>query len=94
MLLLAPFTDFQIISFRRRSGTLSALLKSSCDGCRALASNRVRSRVSDKAGRATKGAGSGRFRKQFHSGVAAASYWLIGGNPNINSIVLNTEDVE
>jgi hypothetical protein len=26
-------------------------------------------------------------------GVAAASYWLIGGSPRINSIVRNTPDV-
>ena len=29
-----------------------------------------------------------------HIGVAAASYWLMGGKPKINSMVRNIEEVE
>gem|GEM_PF-4080747 len=29
-----------------------------------------------------------------HIGVAAASYWLIGGMPRINSMVRNIDEVE
>lgn len=41
-----------------------------------------------------KGVRSGVEEKQFHMGSAAASYCVMGGSPNINSIVRNMEEVE
>jgi hypothetical protein len=32
--------------------------------------------------------------KHSYKGMAAASYWLIGGNPKISSIVLKNPEVE
>src|ERR1700712_4766731 len=36
----------------------------------------------------------GSLLKLLNMGVAAASYWLIGGSPKINSIVRSIEEVE
>ena len=45
------------------------------------------------AGRATYGDGSNSPVKHSNIGVAAASYWLIGGSPRINSMVRSILDV-
>ena len=46
-----------------------------------------------RAGRCVNGAASGVGWKALYIGVAAASYWLIGGRPRISSIVRSTPDV-
>ena len=46
-----------------------------------------------RAGRCVYGASDGVGPKALYIGVAAASYWLIGGRPRINSIVRSTPDV-
>ena len=45
-------------------------------------------------GLAINGLMSAFLEKHLHMGVAAASYWLIGGIPRINSIVRSIEEVE
>ena len=46
-----------------------------------------------RAARCVNGARLGDVVNALYIGVAAASYWLIGGSPRINSIVRNTPDV-
>src|SRR5437764_6533332 len=47
-----------------------------------------------RAGMDLNGLRSAFIVKEFHIGVAAASYWLMGGKPSISSIVLTRDVVE
>ena len=92
----APRTDFQTISFSSRSGARSGTLEVHAQ--RRLGARRVLGVRLGRATRAPRARGTARGRpigaKAANSGVAAASYWLIGGRPRISSIVRSTDAVE
>src|SRR6266508_329875 len=90
----APRTDFQMISLNSTSGAASSLLKSSCaERCEPGAFSGFFSARSTRASRCLNGVRSALFVKELYIGVAAASYWLIGGNPRISSIVRSIPEV-
>src|ERR1700760_3897833 len=90
----SPFTDFQITSFKARSGAASSFLKLKLSDCLLLLfTATLRLLISTLAGMALKGNRSGVAVKHSYMGNAAASYWLMGGKPNISSMVRNTPDV-
>src|SRR5215467_1305220 len=94
---LAPRTDFQMISLNSTSGAASSLLKSSCaERCEPGAFSRFFSARSMRASRCLNGVRSAPLAplvKELYIGVAAASYWLIGGSPRISSIVRSIPEV-
>jgi len=93
--IFSPFTAFQITSVNARSGMRSSFEKSKVSLSRCQAFSTVFfSLISTCRGFAIKTAVFGSDEKQRHMGVAAASNWLIGGIPKINSIVRNMELVE
>src|SRR5262245_60176313 len=90
----APCTDIQITSLNSMSGSVSSLLKSQAADCCAPGAFTVFLSVrSYLAGRCLNGARSALSVKLLNIGVAAASYWLIGGMPSINSIVRSIREV-
>ena len=91
----APRTDFQTTSFSSRSGARSGLARfMRSEACAPGASSAFVSVRETRGSRARYGAGSADAAKAANSGVAAASYWLIGGRPRISSIVRSTDAVE
>src|SRR5579862_3917444 len=90
-----PFIAFQSTSLNWSSGTRSSAVKSKAADFFASSPEPVfiSSRLTD-SGRCLKGVVSGDAVKERHRGVAAASYWLIGGSPRISSIVRRSEEVE
>src|SRR3954447_10838576 len=91
----SPFTAFHITSVNSPSGIRSSLEKSnrSLFLCHAFVASFF-SLISVCSGFALNDVRSGWAEKHLQSGVAAASYWLIGGMPNISSIVRKTDVVE
>ena len=90
----APRTDFQRISLSSRSGARSASTRfMRSEAWAPGASSRFLARMSTRAGRTAYGVGSGFAAKAPKSGVAAASYWLMGGRPRSSSIVRRTPEV-
>src|SRR5262245_60286389 len=90
----APRTDIQMTSLNSMSGSVSSLLKSQeADCCAPGAFSGFLSVRSYFAGRCLNGVRSALFEKLLNIGVAAASYWLIGGIPRISSIVRSIPEV-
>src|SRR5215468_6508531 len=93
----APRTDFHMISLNSTSGAASSLLKSSCaERCEPGAFSGFFSARSTRAPECLNGVRSAplvTLVKELNIGVAAASYWLIGGNPRISSIVRSIPEV-
>ena len=90
----APRTDFHRISFSSYSGVMSASVKfmaSDASAPQALAA--FFSSSGTRAGSAVYGVATGVVWNALYIGVAAASYWLIGGRPRISSIVRSMPDV-
>ena len=91
----APRTDCQIISFNSSSGALSASSRfMRADATAPGADQSFFSSSEIRAGCFVKEVTSGVASNAWYIGVAAASYWLIGGRPRINSIVRRTAVVE
>src|SRR5713226_9429245 len=89
-----PRTASQIIWFSSRSGARSGALKFMRSDAAApgeFQSFFVSSGTRD--GRTVYGASDGVVVNALYIGVAAASYWLIGGRPRTSSIVRSTPEV-
>src|SRR4051812_3822751 len=90
----APRTDRQMISFNSISGAMSASSRFIFeDACAPKAVGALTSVSDTRGGRRVNGAVSGTGWNRLYIAGAAASYWLIGSSPRINSIVRSTEDV-
>src|SRR6185312_5728900 len=86
--LFSPFTDCHITSFNSRSGTASGLEKLKvAESFAAAVVASFLALISTFAGFTLYGVISGWGVKQLHIGVAATSYWLMGGSPKISSTV-------
>src|SRR2546425_3968438 len=83
-------TLVQISQFSRASSAASASARSRA-GMRERKAWGLRSSSGQALGRCANGVESARWEKAFHSGVAAASYWLNGSSPRISSIERSTE---
>src|SRR5436305_14375906 len=89
-----PLTERQMISFSSASGARSSTEKSiASDCCEPNAVGRLRSSVGTRAGSRENASRFGTPLKALYIGVAAASYWLIGGRPRISSMVRSTPEV-
>src|SRR6476646_6471782 len=90
----APLIERQMISFSSASGARSSTEKSIAIDCAAPnAVGGLRSSVGTRAPSRKNGGRVGTPLNALYSGVAAASYWLIGGRPRINSMVRSTPEV-
>src|SRR6187200_1812613 len=91
----APFTDFQITSLKSRSSAWSSFSRFAlCDHSAPHAPARLVAFRSTVAGACVNGVESGVPVNDPYIGRAAASNWLIGFRPRINSIVRNMLVVE
>lgn len=92
--LLAPRTLFQIISFKASIGATSYSSRFiAIDSFAPHASAVFFASKSIRAFSCENGVKSAFVPIAAYIGVAAASYWLIGGNPSNSSIVRNSDDV-
>src|SRR5207247_6610702 len=90
-----PLIAFQMISLNSMSGAASASSKFiSIERCAPGAFGGLTSVRETRAGRAEYDARSGSLVNALNIGVAAASYWLMGGIPRISSMVRSMLVVE